>query len=81
MKQALKTKQSVFYAAVFVELSHLKNEIENRISGIKDLQVPFTEHLYYYHHFAGKFSLKNILHVLCPDFSGYENLKIQNGTM
>jgi hypothetical protein len=48
---------------------------------LKDLLVKFKENYYYHQAFAGKFSLKNILPVLCPDFTGYKNLKITDGTM
>ena len=56
-----------------------RSKIEERISRVVDLMVPFAEHHYYHPGFQGSFSLKNILPVLCPDYKGYSELAIKDG--
>jgi hypothetical protein len=55
-------------------------EIDERISRIKDPMYPFEKKHYYHHHFKGKYSIKVVLPILVPGMS-YDNLEIKNGDM
>ncbi|MBF0556897.1 MAG: DUF2779 domain-containing protein, partial [Nitrospirae bacterium] len=57
-----------------------KDKIENIISNIKDLMLPFKNKDVYFHKFNGSYSIKCVLPVLVPELS-YEGLDINNGGM
>jgi hypothetical protein len=54
--------------------------LKERISRLKDLNIPFKEFMVYHHQMKNANSLKAVLHTLFPDLS-YEDLKIKNGNM
>ena len=62
---------------LFPELGPL---IEERVSRIKDLMVPFLERMYLHPKMHGSNSIKNVLPALVPDLN-YEKLKIGDGTV
>lgn len=84
----LKTKGSVlvynksFEDRCLFEISRDFPEYEKDISNIRkrliDLATPFEKKHYYTASMKGKYSIKNVLPALAPDFS-YENLQIQDG--
>lgn len=47
-------------------------------SRVEDLMTPFQKRLYYHPEFKGRYSIKNVLPVLCPDLR-YDTLAIQEG--
>ena len=55
-----------------------KKEIEERISRVKDLMLPFQKKYYYTHMMQGSYSIKYVLPALIPELS-YENLEINEG--
>ncbi len=55
-----------------------KKELEERISRIKDLMVPFRQKALYHPQLKGSYSIKNVLPVLAPEFS-YDHLPINHG--
>ena len=55
-----------------------KEEIEERISRVKDLMIPFQKKYYYTSKMQGSYSIKYVLPALSPDLS-YENLEINEG--
>ena len=55
-----------------------KKEIEERISRIKDLMLPFQKKYYYTYKMQGSYSIKYVLPALIPELS-YENLEINEG--
>lgn len=55
-----------------------KNEIEERISRVKDLMIPFQKKYFYTYKMHGSYSIKYVLPALVPDLS-YENLEINEG--
>jgi hypothetical protein len=55
-----------------------KEEIEERISRVKDLMIPFQKKYYYTSKMQGSYSIKYVLPALIPDLS-YENLEINEG--
>ncbi|HEX9252598.1 MAG TPA: DUF2779 domain-containing protein [Ignavibacteriaceae bacterium] len=55
-----------------------EKEIEERISRIKDLMLPFQKKYYYTHQMHGSYSIKYVLPALIPELS-YENLEINEG--
>ena len=55
-----------------------KKEIEERISRVKDLMLPFQKKYYYTHQMQGSYSIKYVLPALVPEFS-YESLEINEG--
>jgi hypothetical protein len=55
-----------------------KKEIEERISRVKDLMLPFQKKYYYTHQMQGSYSIKYVLPALIPELS-YENLEINEG--
>lgn len=56
------------------------NEIEERISRIKDLMLPFQKKLYYKPEMRGSYSIKNVLPALVPELS-YEGMPIAEGVV
>ena len=54
-------------------------ELEDRISRIKDLMVPFQQKLYYNYRMNGSYSIKAVLPALVPELS-YDDLAIGNGS-
>lgn len=66
-------------AVVFPEY---KEDIENRISRIKDLLEPFAKRHYYHPAMNGSASIKSVLPVLVnPEELSYKGLAIRNGAM
>ncbi|MEW6469447.1 MAG: DUF2779 domain-containing protein [Bacteroidota bacterium] len=68
-------------------LHSLKNDfpefgelIDERISRIKDLMVPFQQKHYYHPAMKGSHSIKNVLPALVPELK-YEGMKIASGSM
>ena len=55
-----------------------KEEIEERISRVKDLMIPFQKKYYYTSKMQGSYSIKYVLPALVTDLS-YENLEINEG--
>lgn len=55
-----------------------KKEIEERISRVKDLMLPFQKKYYYTYKMQGSYSIKYVLPALIPELS-YENLEINEG--
>ena len=55
-----------------------KKEIEERISRVKDLMIPFQKKYYYTNDMQGSYSIKYVLPALVPELS-YENLEINEG--
>ncbi len=55
-----------------------KKQIEERISRIKDLMVPFQKKYYYTNDMQGSYSIKYVLPALIPDLS-YKDLDINEG--
>lgn len=55
-----------------------KKKIEERISRIKDLMLPFQKKYYYTSDMQGSYSIKYVLPALIPELS-YENLEINEG--
>jgi hypothetical protein len=55
-----------------------KKDIEERISRIKDLMLPFQKKYYYTGEMQGSYSIKYVLPALVPELS-YENLEINEG--
>lgn len=55
-----------------------KKEIEERISRIKDLMLPFQKKYYYTSDMQGSYSIKYVLPALVPELS-YEDLEINEG--
>jgi predicted DNA-binding protein YlxM (UPF0122 family) len=55
-----------------------KNEIEERISRVKDLMLPFQKKFYYTYKMQGSYSIKYVLPALIPELS-YKNLEINAG--
>lgn len=55
-----------------------KKQIEQRISRMKDLMIPFQRKHYYTPKMKGSYSIKAILPALVPDLS-YDDLEISNG--
>lgn len=55
-----------------------KKDIEERISRIKDLMLPFQKKYYYTSEMQGSYSIKYVLPALVPELS-YENLEINEG--
>jgi hypothetical protein len=55
-----------------------KKEIDDRISRIKDLMIPFQKKYYYTYKMEGSYSIKYVLPALVPELS-YENLEINEG--
>jgi hypothetical protein len=55
-----------------------KKDIEERISRIKDLMLPFQKKYYYTSKMQGSYSIKYVLPALIPELS-YENLEINEG--
>jgi len=55
-----------------------KEEIEERISRVKDLMIPFQKKYYYTSKMKGSYSIKYVLPALIPDLT-YENLEINEG--
>lgn len=53
-------------------------QIEERISRIKDLMIPFQRKYYYTPEMKGSYSIKYVLPALVPELS-YENLEINEG--
>ncbi len=53
-------------------------EIEERISRIKDLMLPFQKKFYYTNDMQGSYSIKSVLPALIPELS-YESLEINDG--
>lgn len=60
------------------DLPKHKKELEERISRIKDLMVPFREKAYYDPQMRGAYSIKEVLPVLAHDLD-YRTLAINNG--
>lgn len=54
------------------------NDLEERISRIKDLMTPFMQKLYYRPSMNGSYSIKSVLPALIPELS-YDDLAIGNG--
>jgi hypothetical protein len=54
------------------------DEIQDRISRIKDLMLPFQKKYYYSNDMKGSYSIKYVLPALIPELS-YENLQINEG--
>ena len=54
------------------------DELMTRHANIRDLMIPFKERHIYSHQLAGRYSIKKILPLLCPELS-YESLEIQDG--
>lgn len=52
--------------------------IQNMLTRIVDLMIPFQQKLYYSPEMKGSYSIKNVLPALVPGFS-YDNLEINNG--
>lgn len=55
-----------------------KKDIEERISRIKDLMLPFQKKYYYTNDMQGSYSIKYVLPALVPELS-YDNLTINEG--
>ncbi len=55
-----------------------RTEIEERISRVKDLMIPFQKKYYYTSKMQGSYSIKYVLPALIPELS-YENLEINEG--
>jgi hypothetical protein len=55
-----------------------KKEIEERISRVKDLMIPFQKKYYYTYKMQGSYSIKYVLPALIPDLS-YGDLEINEG--
>ena len=55
-----------------------KNDIEERLSRIKDLMIPFQKKLIYKPQMNGSYSIKAVLPALVPELS-YDNLEIHEG--
>ncbi len=55
-------------------------EIDKRLARIRDLIIPFSDHMYYDPAMKGSSSIKNVLPALVPGFS-YDGLKITNGNV
>jgi hypothetical protein len=64
------------------EFPEYKSQIEERISRIKDLLIPFAKKYYYHPLMNGSASIKAVLPVLVPEEeTSYKNLSIKNGAM
>jgi hypothetical protein len=57
-----------------------KKEIEERISRVKDLMIPFQKKYYYTYKMQGSYSIKYVLPALIPELS-YEKLTIREGAL
>ena len=55
-----------------------KKEIEERITRVKDLMLPFQKKYYYTYKMQGSYSIKYVLPALIPELS-YKNLEINEG--
>ena len=55
-----------------------KKEIEERISRVKDLMLPFQKKYYYTYKMQGSYSIKYVLPALIPELS-YKDLEINEG--
>lgn len=55
-----------------------KEEIDKRISRIKDLMIPFQKKYYYTYKMQGSYSIKYVLPALIPELS-YKDLEINEG--
>jgi hypothetical protein len=55
-----------------------KKEIEERISRVKDLMIPFQKKYYYTYKMQGSYSIKYVLPALIPELS-YKDLQINEG--
>jgi hypothetical protein len=60
------------------DFPEFSGEIEERISRIVDLMIPFQKRYYYKPEMKGSYSIKYVLPALVPGLS-YENLEIQEG--
>jgi hypothetical protein len=53
-------------------------QLNERISRVKDLMIPFQQHRYYHPSMQGSYSIKSVLPALIPELS-YDNLGITGG--
>jgi len=63
-----------------LDFNQYSEEIENIISRIKDLLVPFRERFIYHPQMCGSNSLKSVVPALIPELS-YSDLEISDGTL
>ncbi|MCW3084238.1 MAG: hypothetical protein JWP12_1604 [Bacteroidetes bacterium] len=63
-----------------IKFPEYAEEINERISRLKDLMEPFAKRHYYHPSFQGSHSIKRVLPALVPELS-YKDLRINNGAL